>query len=205
MTLPLWSTHQEVLPHSGTATLIPGFLDASAATQAFDALMSEVVWEAHEIVLFGKKHAEPRLSSWVGDPGVTYTYSRSPRDPHPWATTLAALREACEERSSTTFNSVLANLYRSGNDAMGWHADDEPELGSQPVIASVSLGEERRFDFRHRTTGETTSVHLPHGSLLVMAGETQTNWMHRIARTKKPLGPRINLTYRFVHLDSHAQ
>jgi alkylated DNA repair dioxygenase AlkB len=111
---------------------------------------------------------------------------------------LTSIRDRCTEITKADYNSVLANLYRSGHDAMGWHADDEPELGVDPVIASVSLGEERRFDFRHRTTGETTGIVLPHDSLLVMSGSTQTHWMHRIARTKKAHGARINLTYRFV-------
>jgi len=198
MTLPLWSADEEVLPTDGSAVLIRNFLGEPKANEAFDALMREVPWESHELVLFGRKVTEPRLSAWVGDPGVSYRYSGVTRSPLPWTRSLTSIRDRCTEITKADYNSVLANLYRSGHDAMGWHADDEPELGVNPVIASVSLGEERRFDFRHRTTGDTASVVLPHDSLLVMSGATQTHWMHRIARTKKAHGARINLTYRFV-------
>jgi len=189
---------REVLPCDGSARLLPRFLPATEADDALAALLDEVSWAEHDLVLFGKVVAEPRLSAWVGDPDVTYTYSGVRRSPDAWTPALSMLRAACETALDARFNSVLANLYRSGEDAMGWHADDEPELGPEPVIASLSFGDERRFDFRHRDTGETIGVVLPHGSLLVMRGPTQTHWKHRIARTSKSHGPRVNLTYRFV-------
>jgi alkylated DNA repair dioxygenase AlkB len=111
---------------------------------------------------------------------------------------LSHIMDRCADATHTQFNSVLANLYRDGNDAMGWHADDEPELGREPVIASISLGAERRFDLRHRETKESVSVVLPHGSLLIMSGQSQHQWVHRIARTKKVSEPRINLTFRLT-------
>lgn len=188
----------EVLSCDGSARLMSSFFSRTESDQLFATLFEEVPWSSHDLVLFGKKMSEPRLSSWIGDPGVAYTYSGVRRSPEPWTATLADLRVACERATGTRFNSVLANLYRSGDDSMGWHADDEAELGPEPVIASLSFGDERRFDFRHRITGETISVVLPHGSLLVMSGATQTHWKHRIARTKRSISPRVNLTYRLV-------
>lgn len=191
---------QEILPYDGSARLMPALFARDDSDRILAALRSEVPWASHDLVLFGKTLTEPRLSCWVGDTGVAYTYSGVRRVPEPWTATLDELRRTCERVTGATFNSVLANLYRSGDDAMGWHADDEAELGPEPVIASLSFGDERRFDFRHRISGETTNVVLPHGSILVMSGTTQANWKHRIARTKRSTAPRVNLTYRFVHI-----
>lgn len=201
MTLPLWSsqtTPEELLTCDGSAVLYTSFLAPDVADRMFADLQSEIPWTTHDLMLFGRQVTEPRLSSWIGDDGVSYRYSGRERTPTPWTPTLGELRRLCESRLSTVFNSVLANLYRSGADSMGWHADDEPELGSAPVIASLSFGAERRFDFRHRESKESVRVMLPHGSLLVMSGATQTHWMHRIARTTKVTTQRINLTFRHV-------
>ena len=196
---PATAESRETLPYDGSARLIPTFIGLPEATDIFERLRSEIPWGEHHLVLFGKKMNEPRLSAWVAEPGVAYAYSGVKRAPEPWTPTLTHLRQLCEASTGTTFNSVLANLYRTGGDSMGWHADDEPELGTNPVIASLSFGAERRFDFKHRTSGETVSVVLPHGSLLVMSGASQACWKHRIARTKRVDAPRINLTYRLVH------
>ena len=160
--------------------------------------MSEVPWEEHQLVLFGKKVSEPRRSAWIADNDIHYVYSGVERPAHIWTPTLTSIRDAITHETGHTFNSVLANLYRDGNDAMGWHSDDEPCNGPEPVIASVSFGAERRFDFRHRTSKEKASVVLPHGSLLLMSGLSQHCWQHSIARSKKVTSPRINLTFRFV-------
>lgn len=199
---------REVLPHDGSALLNESWLDLGAADELFSRLMTEIPWQSHDLVLFGKKMAEPRLSAWIADAGISYAYSGVRRIPETWTPALSELRTLCESTLASrfpnvAFNSVLANLYRSGNDSMGWHADDEPELGPTPIIASLSLGDERRFDFRHRTSGDTVRVNLPHGSLLVMSGNTQTRWKHCLAKTKASRSPRINLTYRLV-LPSHA-
>lgn len=202
MTLPLWpdsTDPEDVLPFDGSARLHREFLDARSADRILRDLLTEIPWTTHDIVLFGKKMTEPRLSAWIADANVSYRYSGIERRPEPWTPTLSSLRDTCEAKLEAKFNSVLANHYRDGDDSMGWHADDERELGPEPVIASLSFGVERRFDFKHRTTGETHSVVLPHGSLLVMSGATQRNWVHRIARSKKVAAARINLTFRFVH------
>jgi alkylated DNA repair dioxygenase AlkB len=194
---------RELLPRDGSALLNESWINPQQADAIFARLMEETPWQSHDLVLFGKKMTEPRLSAWVADDGVSYAYSGVRRVPEKWTPALTELRQLCESTLASrfpgvAFNSVLANLYRSGDDSMGWHADDEPELGPTPVIASLSFGDERRFDFRHRTSGETVRVYLPHGSLLVMSGETQTHWKHCLAKTKASHSPRVNLTYRFV-------
>ena len=147
--------------------------------------------------LFGRDVPAPRLSCWIGDAGTTYTYSRVRFEPRPWPPSVAALRDAIASATGFLPNSVLANRYRDGRDAMGWHADAEPELGPEPVIASLSLGAPRRFVLRHRTRGLRHELVLAPGSLLLMAGATQAHWQHALPRAKVA-GPRINLTFRRI-------
>lgn len=195
----LWSDDNEcvdVLPHDGTATLWPRFI--SDPDEVFQQLLDEIAWEDHYIMLFGRSVKEPRQSAWFHSDGLAYRYSQSERLAQTFTPLLNDIMKQCADVAETSFNSVLANLYRTGEDSMGWHADDEPELGREPVIASISLGAERRFDFRHRASGDTTSVMLPHGSLLVMRGQSQHQWVHRIARSKKVTTPRVNLTFRLT-------
>lgn len=184
---------EEILPRDGSARIHHAALDSDGL---FERVLEEVPWEEHRLTMFGREVSEPRRSSWHGDPGCTYTYSGRPRAPRPWTPVLERLRGVCEELAGTVFNGVLANLYRDGRDHMGWHADDETVLGPEPVIASVSLGAERRMDFRHRATGEIVQVRLPHGSILVMSGASQRDWVHRIPRQSGVGGARINLTFR---------
>lgn len=186
----------EVLPYDGSAMLRPAFLDNP--DQLLHDLLHTISWEDHYITLFGKSVREPRQSAWFHRDGVPYRYSQSLRESQQMLPLLDDLMSCCEAASGAPLNSVLANLYRDGSDSMGWHADDEPELGREPVIASLSLGAERRFDFRHREMKETVSIVLPHGSLLVMSGQSQHKWMHRIARTTKVSEPRVNLTFRLT-------
>jgi alkylated DNA repair dioxygenase AlkB len=176
-----------------------GFLAATEAAAAFAVLRTAIPWQQHRIRLFGRELAVPRLSCWIGDPDAHYRYSGSDFEPLPWPPALLPLRERVERACATAFNSVLANLYRDGRDAMGWHADDEPELGPAPVIASLSLGASRRFVLRHRRDPALRlALELPPGSLLVMRGATQANYRHALPRTAKAVGERINLTFRQV-------
>lgn len=185
--------------------LLPHWLAADEADALMDRLLADIPWESHRLRLFGREVASPRLSCWIGDPGATYTYSGSRFEPRAWPAALAALRERIEQACGGHFDSVLANLYRDGNDSMGWHSDDEPELGPQPLIASLSLGAERRFRFRRRRArgepprpGDTLELRLPHGSLLRMAGDTQRLYRHDLPKMRTVVAPRINLTFRRI-------
>jgi len=171
------------------------------ASDILARLIAEIAWRQETITLFGKTHAQPRLICWMGDPGCSYAYSGKRYTPAPWHPLVAELRARVEaEAAGATFNSVLLNQYRDGQDSMGLHADDEPELGPKPVIASLSFGAQRTMHFRHRhdRTRPTQRLPLPDGSLLIMRGKTQANWKHAIPKTRKAIGPRVNLTFRRV-------
>jgi alkylated DNA repair dioxygenase AlkB len=170
------------------------WLAQDEADALFATLATTLPWENHPVRMFGRDHPAPRLSCWIGD--ASYRYSGLVRRPHPWTADLAALRDRLAGALGAPFNSVLANLYRDGRDAMGWHAVDERELG--PVIASISLGATRRFALRARAGSARLAIDLAHGSLLVMAGATQLHYRHALPRTQRPVGPRINLTFREV-------
>ena len=178
----------------------PEFLAATRADALFDQLRQQIAWETHRIKLFGREVDSPRLSSWIGDQGASYVYSNTRFEPRPWPPALTILRKEIGIAADERFNSVLANLYRDGRDSMGWHCDDEPELGPSPVIASLSLGAIRRFCLKHKRAGsKSIALELPHGSLLLMRGETQKNYRHALPKTAKPVGERINLTFRRIH------
>jgi len=181
------------------AQLIPGFVPEHEALM--EALVATLPLRQEPITMFGETHLTPRLTSWHGDPGCAYRYSRRLFEPQPWTPALAKLRTRLVEATGYGFNSVLVNYYRDGADAMGAHADDEPELGPSREdvgIGSVSLGARRRFLLRPNGGGETLQWALGQGDLLVMGGRTQACFKHRIPRTKKPVGPRMNLTFRVV-------
>jgi len=177
----------------------PHWLDAEVAVALLDELRDTIPWEIHRIRLFGREHASPRQSCWIGDPGISYRYSGSLFEPRPWPPALKEIRERLVRELRIDFNSVLANRYRDGRDAMGWHSDDERELGPEPTIASLSLGATRRFVLKHRLQPERKlALELPHGSLLVMSGATQRHYRHALPRTARPVGERINLTFRRI-------
>ncbi len=162
----------------------------------FRGLLEDVDWEQRAITVYGKTHPQPRLVAWFGDPGTSYTYAGLTLHPTTWIDPILQIKAVCEVIAGITFNSVLLNLYRNGDDTVGWHSDDEPELGPNPIIASVSLGATRRFDLRHKVTKETVKTLLLPGSVLVMAGSTQAEWVHQVPRTKRVGEARINLTFR---------
>jgi alkylated DNA repair dioxygenase AlkB len=161
-----------------------------------DHLRAEIAWEQHAITLFGRTVPTPRLTAWVGD--AAYTYSGVVNLPKPWPAALAVLRQRLATEIGADFNSCLANLYRDGSDSMGFHSDDEPELGPEPTIASVSLGDRRRFVLRHRTTRERWTWDLGAGDLLVMRDESQREYAHAVPKTTRPVGVRMNLTFRVI-------
>ncbi len=180
-------------------TLIRNALGLSAADAAFTALRTKIAWRQDHLRMFGELVPVPRLEAWIADEGLDYTYSGIHHDPDPWIDELIELRELSSAHAGVTFNSVLCNLYRDGNDGVDWHADDEPEFGQLPVIASLSLGATRRFDLR-RVDDHSVKVELDlhHGDLVIMRGTTQLLWRHRVPKTKKLVGERINLTFRNV-------
>jgi len=167
--------------------------------EIFSALRAEIPWEQHSVNIHGQIINQPRLSSWHGEVVHTYASLAHVLVPHPWSATVAFLRKRVEALCGVRFNSMLANLYRGGQDAIGWHADDEPELGLMPVIASLSFGAERRFAMRRKDDHtQVKRITLEHGSLLIMAGSMQQHWQHAVARTAQPIAERINLTFRLT-------
>ena len=178
--------------------LVPDFIASEAAFRLFGALRDELPWQHHIVKAFGRSIPAPRLSSWHGDPECAYTYSNTRHEPQAWTPALTELRERLVPEFGA-FNSVLANLYRSGADSMGWHSDDENVLGPEPVIASISLGAALRFCLRHRKLAFRHELLLTHGSLLIMSGRTQRFWQHALPRTARVGQPRINLTFRQVN------
>lgn len=196
----------KTLPPDGTIEYVPEWLDAPSADRLAARLQREVEWERRSIRMFGRELMQPRLIRFMGEPGVVYRYSGGCHVAAPWHPALQPLLECLRHQYPPGFNCVLANLYRDGRDSMGWHADDEPELGPRPTIASVSLGAVRRFQLRTRTRPRRRFELQPeHGSLLVMRGSLQENWQHQVPRTARPVGPRINLTFRWIPSSESSQ
>lgn len=164
--------------------------------EIFTRLVNDTAWRHDSVVVYGKRHLQPRLTAWHGE--ASYTYSGLRLEPLPMTPLLAQLRSAVEAATGHRYNSVLLNHYRNGADSMGMHSDDEPELGPQPVIASLSYGATRTFILRHKRSKCTVKLDLADGNLLLMAGSLQENWMHGINKTAKPVGPRLNLTFRYI-------
>lgn len=182
-----------------TVVHIPGFLSPEQCLLFWETFKEKAAWRQESIQIQDRKIPLPRLTAWHGDPGTTYGYSGINNVPAPWFDALQSLRQRMTEVSSAPFNSVLFNWYRSGSDSVAWHSDDEADLGSCPVIASVSLGAPRKFSFKHKLDKTLKKdVVLSDGDLLIMAGSTQQYWLHQIPKTTKPVGERINLTFRVV-------
>jgi len=191
--------HWRHFPLPSADVRLARFCSAAAAQTWFARLHAEIPWAQHRLKIFGRSVDSPRLSCWIGDAEAVYTYSRTRFEPRPWTPALRDLREAVNRFCGEVYNSVLCNLYRDGDDAMGWHSDSEPELGTEPVIASLSFGATRRFRLHHkRNPALRSEIALESGSLLLMAGATQTNYRHDLPRTARQIGPRINLTFRRI-------
>lgn len=178
----------------------PFFLNGKECDRLLTELTQTIDWRQDWITLYGRSMPQPRLTAWYGDPGKSYTYSGITMHPSAWTPTLLDLKAKVDTVSGVVFNSVMLNLYRDGNDSMGWHSDDEPELGNNPVIGSLSLGGTRRFMLRHQfKKGLNHQLELTSGSFLLMQGTTQHYWQHHIPKTKRPVSPRINLTFRVIY------
>jgi alkylated DNA repair dioxygenase AlkB len=187
-----------LVPFDGELYLFPNFFNFLEADRLFTIFKSELAWQEVNIFIFGKWLNVPRLMCWYGDSNACYRYSGVDHQPIPWTSTLLTTKKRVEQYCQSEFNSVLANLYRDERDSMGCHADDEKELGINPVIASLSLGEQRLFKLHHKKRKETLQINLNHGDLLVMRGTLQYHWVHSIPKTKQAKNPRINLTFRHI-------
>jgi alkylated DNA repair dioxygenase AlkB len=191
--------NDNILSQDGTVLFYPDFFSSNERLSLFKALEASIYWQQEQIKYFGKLVDCPRLSAWYGDPGKTYVYSGILNKPLLWTKELLIIKNKVEDLAQTNFNSVLLNLYRNGKDSMGFHQDDEKELGQNPVIASVSFGGIRNFRLKHlHKTDLSYTLPLTDGSVLIMKDETQHFWSHGISKTTKVVSPRINLTFRTI-------
>jgi len=193
---------QQVIPlqlspdRQSEITFWPSWLGSTAADDLLAIAIDQVAWRQDNIHIAGKSIPIPRLQNWYGDPTTSYTYSRIKLQAVAFPPWMEILRRRVERQTGNCFNRTLVNYYRDGQDSVDWHADDERELGSEPIIASVSLGQERAFLLRHKTTKERLKINLPHGSLMMMGPGIQEHWHHSVAKDKNVVGPRINFTFR---------
>jgi len=185
-----------LLPRDGTVTYHGAVMAQQSADHYFGSLFRDIACEHDQVVMFGKRIVTARKVAWYADTPLNYTYSRITRTALPWTAPLQSIRAIVQRHTGEAFNACLLNLYHSGSEGMGWHSDDERDLVRGGTIASISLGAARKFAFKHRHSKETVSLELEHGSLLVMRGETQRYWLHRLPPTKKVSSPRVNLTFR---------
>ncbi|WP_027376169.1 alpha-ketoglutarate-dependent dioxygenase AlkB family protein [Kaistella palustris] len=191
---------QNLLPKDGTVNYYGKILSETEAVKLYEKFLGEIAWKNDEAIIFGKKIFTKRKVAWYGDRDFEYTYSNSTKIAHAWTAELLLLKKLVEEKTGETFNSCLLNLYHDGSEGMAYHSDGEKDLKNNGAIASVSLGAERKFSFKHKITRERVDVILEAGSLLVMKGETQKYWVHRLPPTKKVFSPRINLTFRTIEM-----
>jgi|TARA_Y100000994_G_scaffold245772_1_gene247919 alkylated DNA repair dioxygenase AlkB len=189
----------EIVAHNDLKVRIEkNFFNQVDSNELLKKLISDLPWESMAIKMFGKDITIPRLQCWVGDKGCDYKYSGKKLNRQDWTTDLIMIREKIYKELNIDFNSVLVNYYRDGKDSMGWHSDNERELGPNPTIASISLGSERDLVFRNRINKEVLPIPQTHGCLILIDGKTQKNWQHAIKKTRKVIGPRINLTFRNI-------
>ncbi len=190
------NSEHNVLPFEGTVNYFGSVLTPKLADHFYHQLLNTIDWKNDEAHIFGKQYITKRKVAWYGDLGYSYAYSNIAKVALPWTQDLLDLKKVVEDTSGFTYNSCLLNLYHSGDEAMGWHSDDEKSLGKNSCIASLSLGAERKFSFKHKNSGQTVSLDLEHGSLLLMKNETQTYWLHKLNKSTKIKKPRVNLTFR---------
>jgi len=182
-----------------TLEYFPNFFELVQANELFEKLRDEIPWQQDQITVYGKSYPQPRLTALFGNEGKSYAYSTVVMQPHNWNPLVMFIKTQLEAVCPENFTTVLLNYYRDGKDSNGWHADNERELGRDPIIASLSFGAERSFHLQHNTRkDQKLKITLEHGSLLVMKGTTQHFWKHQIPKTAKPIGPRINLTFRII-------
>lgn len=189
---------KNLLPKDGVVHYYNKILTKQKADSYYDQLLSTIEWRQDEAVIFGKHIYTKRKVAWYGDRPFDYTYSNTTKQALAWTPELSELKKIAEAETSETYNSCLMNLYHSGEEGMAWHSDGEKDLRKNGAIASISLGAERRFGFKHKQTNEKVMMLLEHGSLMIMKDETQSHWLHRLPPTKKVTEARINLTFRTI-------
>jgi alkylated DNA repair dioxygenase AlkB len=187
-----------ILNKDGLVNYYGKILTSEEANHYLGLLMQNILWKNDEVVIFGKHIVTKRKTAWYGDSDYLYTYSNITKQALPWTKELYGLKQMVEEFAGVKFNSCLLNLYHNGDEGMGWHSDDEESLGKNNTIASLSLGAERKFLFKHKQTKQIISFILEHGSLLIMKDATQRNWLHSLPKSKNIVQPRINLTFRTI-------
>lgn len=192
-----------ILPCDGIVHYHGCIFKQNEAQLYLEQLLQNIAWKNDEAIIFGKHIITKRKAAWYGDTGFSYTYSGITKHALPWTKALLEIKKIVESKSETTFNSCLLNLYHNGEEGMAWHSDDESSLGENTIIASVSFGAERKFSLKHKQSRQTVSVMLQNGSLLVMKGSTQTNWLHSLPKTKTVHKPRVNLTFRTIVDQDH--
>mgnify|MGYP003314509185 FL=1 len=190
---------QTIINKDGIAIYTDSLIPAEKSEFFLLQLSKNIQWKNDESVIFGKHYITRRKTAWYGDRPFNYTYSKIKRTALPWTNELLEIKHIVENNESTKFNSCLLNLYHDGDDGMGWHSDNEKELKKNSVIASVSLGAERKFSFKHKKNKEKIDLILGNGSLLVMKEQIQNHWMHQLPKSKKVREPRINLTFRTIY------
>ncbi len=191
---------QNILPYDGEVFYHGKILNVEESHFYYQKLLEEIPWKNDKAIVFGKEYITKRKVAWFGDQEYQYTYSGITKKAHLWNSTLIDLKQKIEEISETSYNSCLLNLYHSGEEGMGWHSDDEKTLLPNGAIASLTLGTARKFSFKHKKNKQKVDIFLENGSLLVMKGTTQRNWLHKLPTTKKVFTPRINLTFRTIIL-----
>lgn len=192
------SSSLNLLPKDGCVQYFPAVFNERDCASWSTSLMHSLDWRFDQLFMFGKLITTKRKVAWVGDLGCSYTYSGVKKEPQPWIPELARIKSALEDIAHWKFNSCLLNLYHDGSEGMGWHSDDEPELDQNAPIASLSLGGERKFSFKHKTDKTNASLLLENGSVLLMHAPTQEFWNHSLVKTVRPVAPRINLTFRAI-------
>jgi len=195
----MWTQPKNILPRNGEAFLFDSFFTVRESKEIFAELLEGIEWKQDHMTIYSKQVNLPRLTAWYGNEGKCYKYSGIVNKPLPWTDFLLDIKQFVEDRLDIHFNSALLNFYRNESDSIGWHSDNEPELGINPVIASLSFGGNRVFQFKHKEyLREQVSQNLQSGSLLLMRGNTQTNWLHRLSKSRKYYEPRINITFRKI-------
>lgn len=189
---------RNLLPNDGIVQYYGKIMPAAEADHFFQEFLEKIAWKNDEAVIFGRHLTTKRKVAWYGDQPFEYTYSNTTKRALPWTRELWNLKERIEKETGESFNSCLMNLYHDGTEGMAWHSDGEKDLKKNGAIASVSFGAVRNFAFKHKVTKEKVNLLLEHGSLLIMKGNTQSNWLHRLPPTTKPFRERVNLTFRTI-------